>query len=902
MEALVLVYNITVPSFTLTLPINTGTIDLIDWGDGTTDISTSHTYATSNTYTVSILGTGITTFNYMFSGTGQQYLTECTSFGAIGLTDLSYMFANATSLTVVPSTLPSTVTSISGMFSGATSFNQDISTWTTTNVTNMSQMFQDATAFNQNIGSWNTANVTNMMQMFLGATAFNQNIGSWDVSNVTDMFNMFANAIAFNQNIGSWATTNVTVMNQMFLGAIAFNQNIGSWATTNVIYMSQMFQGATAFNQNIGSWNVSNVTQMIAMFQGATAFNQDISGWDTTNVQYMSSMFRGAIAFNQNIGSWTTTNVTAMIDMFRGATAFNQDISGWDVSNVQDMTDMLNNSGLSVTNYNALLNGWAAQTVQPNVPLGAQGLQYTPAGAVGRTTLTSSPNDWVITGDSPLPPLVLVYNITVSGFLLELPINTGTVTSIDWGDGTTNTSTSHTYTSDGIYTVSILGTGITTFDYDESGTGQEYLTECTSFGAIGLTNLSYMFANAINLTVVPSILPSAVTSISGMFDTAESFNQDISGWDTTNVTNMSGMFSGATSFNQNIGAWTTTNVTDMSSMFSYATSFNQNIGGWTTTSVIDMGGMFSDATAFNQNIGGWNTTNVQNMSYMFNSATSFNQNIGAWTTSSVTNMSFMFNSATSFNQNIGTWDVSNVFLMSNMLNNTSLSITNYDALLNGWAALPSLQSGVQLGAQGLTYSSSGEVGRTTLTSAPNNWTITGDTFLPPPVCFKEGSKILTDTGYKAIETLRKGDLVKTLKHGYKPIVMIGKRDIYNPAQKDRIKDQLYKCSQDKYPELTEDLIITGCHSILVNNLVTHKKIEEIKKVLGGVYFTDDKLRMPACLDEKASVYGVKGNFTIYHIALENDDYYMNYGVYANGLLVETCSKRYLKELSNMVLF
>jgi hypothetical protein len=38
---------------------------------------------------------------------------------------------------------------------------------------------------------------------------------------------------------------------------------------------------------------------------------------------------------------------------------------------------------------------------------------------------------------------------------------------------------------------------------------------------------------------------------------------------------------------------------------------------------------------------------------------------------------------------------------------------------------------------------------------------------------------------------------------------------------------------------------------------------------------------------------------IYHIALENDDPYMNYGIYANGLLVESCSKRYLKELSKM---
>jgi hypothetical protein len=37
------------------------------------------------------------------------------------------------------------------------------------------------------------------------------------------------------------------------------------------------------------------------------------------------------------------------------------------------------------------------------------------------------------------------------------------------------------------------------------------------------------------------------------------------------------------------------------------------------------------------------------------------------------------------------------------------------------------------------------------------------------------------------------------------------------------------------------------------------------------------------------------------LALENDDYYMNYGIYANGLLVETCSKRFMKELSSMTL-
>lgn len=57
----------------------------------------------------------------------------------------------------------------------------------------------------------------------------------------------------------------------------------------------------------------------------------------------------------------------------------------------------------------------------------------------------------------------------------------------------------------------------------------------------------------------------------------------------------------------------------------------------------------------------------------------------------------------------------------------------------------------------------------------------------------------------------------------------------------------------------------------------------------------------ACIDERSKVYQKQGYHTFYHLALENENYYYNYGIYANGLLVESCSKRYLKELSNMTL-
>jgi hypothetical protein len=57
----------------------------------------------------------------------------------------------------------------------------------------------------------------------------------------------------------------------------------------------------------------------------------------------------------------------------------------------------------------------------------------------------------------------------------------------------------------------------------------------------------------------------------------------------------------------------------------------------------------------------------------------------------------------------------------------------------------------------------------------------------------------------------------------------------------------------------------------------------------------------AVLDEKAVPWVSEGKYTIWHFALEHPDIRMNYGVYANGLLVESSSIRYMKNYSNMQL-
>jgi len=57
---------------------------------------------------------------------------------------------------------------MSGMFSGATNFNSNLSKWRVHNVTNMSYMFDGAENFNSDLSNWNVSNVTNMSDMFDG--------------------------------------------------------------------------------------------------------------------------------------------------------------------------------------------------------------------------------------------------------------------------------------------------------------------------------------------------------------------------------------------------------------------------------------------------------------------------------------------------------------------------------------------------------------------------------------------------------------------------------------------------------------------------------------------------------------------------------------------------------------
>ena len=176
---------------------------------------------------------------------------------------------------------------------------------------------------------------------------------------------------------------------------------------------------------------------------------------------------------------------------------------------------------------------------------------------------------------------------------------------------------------------------------------------------------------------------------------------------------------------------------------------------------------------------------------------------------------------------------------------------------------------------------------------------------PGPIpCFREDTNILCYVNeeeiYVKVQDIIPGMRIKTLSSGYLPVSIIGKKKLDNPGDNSRIPNRIYKCTKEQYPDLNNDLFITGHHCILVDN-ISEKEREEIQDLYSKIYVTENKYRLPCFLDKKSEVLTKKETVDIFHIALENKNYFGNYGIYANGLLVESCSLRYLKELSTMEL-
>jgi len=196
------------------------------------------------------------------------------------------------------------------------------------------------------------------------------------------------------------------------------------------------------------------------------------------------------------------------------------------------------------------------------------------------------------------------------------------------------------------------------------------------------------------------------------------------------------------------------------------------------------------------------------------------------------------------------------------------------------------------------------------------------------ICFKEGTKILCfidkKEKYIPIEDIKEDTFVKIYKKNgkfedqYKRAKTIIKGSILNARE--HTMHKLYKLSKSKNPALIADLYVTGSHALLYDNLSNEEfekmdelierynnynikfrdedeydeeYINDIKNMIK--YYNDykitleDKYKLIAYFNTDFEEVTDNSICNIYHIVLENENKYENYGIYANGVLAEsTC--------------
>jgi surface protein len=498
------------------------------------------------------------------------------------------------------------------------------------------------------------------------------------------------------QNAVFWGCNNLT------LDDVADVPNMTG--VTNIARFFELCLSLKNINR-IGEWDVSAVTDMQLAFSNCPLLNIDISNWNTANVTTFFYMFGidpattgKAGVFSNNgqpgIGNWNTSKVTTTRTMFQNQRFFDQDIGtkfvtvggtsyiAWDMSaNTQTQfmfacpsagNGFFNNGGsTSIRNWNTsnvtTMNQMFQGQTEFNQDVGTKVV------TVGATSYTA----WDVSKNTTFSSF---FNVN-SAYLKAGKFNNAGSSSIRNWNTTSATTLLSTFANQPFFNQDI-GTKVVTVG----------ATSYTAWDVRNVTTLnSAFFCNA------PAIGKSGEFSNGG--------STSISNWNTTRVTSLNSTFAGQASFNQNISPATVTVG---------ATTYTAwNLTGCTSTAFAFYQYDNETPPAFNNGgstgINSWNVSRVVNMDNMFRNATGFNQPINNWNISLVTTFG-----AT------GVTGITDGFMYGKT--SDDYSSANYDALLIGWASRP-VQPNRTLNFGTIKRSTASDAAVTTLTSAPNNWTI-----------------------------------------------------------------------------------------------------------------------------------------------------------------------------------
>jgi surface protein len=134
-----------------------------------------------------------------------------------------------------------------------------------------------------------------------------------------------------------------------------------------------------------------------------------------------------------------------------------------------------------------------------------------------------------------------------------------------------------------------------------------------------INNMSYLFYYVKDFVGdISEWNVSNVTDMTRMFYQCKHFNCDLSGWDVSKVLYMESMFENCENFEgKGLKYWKTNCLIDTKRMFKECIKFNEDISGWDMSDVHTVIEMFYNCENFNKDISGWNIESVEEFQGIF---------------------------------------------------------------------------------------------------------------------------------------------------------------------------------------------------------------------------------------------------------------------------------------------
>ena len=844
-----------------------------------------------------------------------------------------------------------TASDVSKMLKDCTGFNQSLDKFDFTNVRNMTSFLEGATSFNQNIKDINVGNVTDMTAMLKGCTSFNKSLDGIDASSVTKMESLLEGATGFNSSIEKMNTPNVTSMKNMLKGASSFNKPLTKLNLTNVTTLEGFLEDAISYNKRFvfsdtDKLNTANVTSMKNMLKGAKNFNQEVVDLDTNNVTTMISMLEGATSFNKSIVGLPGTSTAEVARLLKGATSYNKSLEGLDTSNFTNVNGLL--EGATSFNQPLKLNFPAAMSLK-GLLKGATAFNSELSDldlSKGEKIIGQKVFNDDVNGDGTID--YLSNNINTSrGLFTNLAIGQMDG-SVDFNvdeyhhfkpHGTTlyTSDISHIMGStwsinnpqyDSFITCNIKNMHGSIVDDDTINL--QLTTEKNGRGAFGnpwnnnVPNLYNMFldtamihgpfkSNTITFTVKgDKILSDDFIQKANWYNnfiTLAVYQRDSNGTyrfgkeiHNVNTSTLKSTYFGTTrtaiipddylDSDSVVVFIVQENDVEFSNSAALFDADDRNI----TIEVKDIGNLFyakqtTTTTGLTRYI-----VNPPSIDNLLEGASSFNQPLQQLDTSSITSMKGLLKDASSFNQELGYLDVSNVTDMSNMFENATAFTgagerLHADKNIRYWTVKEDcLFTDMFKGAT--------KFQENFFPTAPG-YELDENTplvlfFNQERPCFDASTKILAikdgKEEYVPISLLKEGDLVQTYKHGPKPIKYIGTTRITLNGPGDDYTLKMYRMK--KTDSMTDDLLVTGRHAMLVDDWRNHYCKNRRSEVSAGKI--DDKYVLGAAFSNLFTEEKQKKLYSIYHLEIDGEN--QRYGIYANGVLAESLQKGSIKNL------